>query len=195
MTQVSTIKLTSISYSQRKAAKTFFVCFLILMVPVAVAGFICWQHFNHFKRRPAQAIAGHAAPAIVKPVTSEAKVGNHPAVAVAKSEQPVTASSSTVKLLPVASVSKTDDHAASPKSEQSFVAKAEGFANSVITTIMPTAKTATTSATMPSASSKPGQTALPAKRMELQPAVVPAYKPPVLTAAQKRLAVAQDGFD
>jgi hypothetical protein len=72
-----------------------------------------------------------------------------------------------------------------------------GFGDSLMALISPSAKGATIQQEMQPAHGQATDSALPAKRVALQPAAVfsSLHKPQVLTAEQKRLEVAQDGFD
>jgi hypothetical protein len=201
MTSTAVIKIKS--DSDHKSAIGGKFLFGLLILAFAFAAFFCWQHFNlfhHHAQTPARTgrtVPVAATAAAAKPVSpakpsaptgsSKTKTDSHPVAAKAAD------ASATQKNEPVAN-SKPVEKSEQPVAAKSFVA---GFVSYVANAFAPSAKAATVEQEMPPAPQPAAAATMPAKRVAL-PAVaapLPAPKPQVLTPEQKRLQVAQDGFD
>jgi hypothetical protein len=179
--QAITINLQSVvSRRKRKAAKKFFIGLMVFAL--AFAAFFYWQHFNHFRHVQVPATASRTAPVATVPAATA----------------PVATAPAAVKPALAASSPKIDDQPALTKSDHQVATKAAtvGFADSLMGALSPSAKAATSQQEMQPAPKQVTETAKPAKRVPIQTAAVSSFprKPQAMTAEQKRLEVAQDGF-
>lgn len=166
MNQAATIQFKStVSPRKRGSAGKFFIGLLVAFA-IAFAGFLGWRHFHPLKRGNAPTTTSRTAPAAVKPASATVS----PKV---EDRQPATSSVAT-----------------------KVKATVIGLADTVVEAIAPSAKTKPIQHEAPPAP-KPVANVLPAKRITLQAAAAaaPVHPPQPLTAAQKRLQIAQKGFD
>jgi hypothetical protein len=170
MIQTLTANFKSVPKRKPKADRKFLVG--LLMVAIALAGFFYWRQFNPFRHGQEPATASRAVPTATVPVAA----------------QPA----------PTASSPKIDSHPAVAKSEHQVAIKtaAVGFANSLMAVLSPSAKAEPVQKQMPAAPDPAAEIAGPAKQAPVQAAAVSSTfrDPPALTAGQKRLLVAQEGF-
>lgn len=171
-TAAAAIKLNGDSQPKRGTRK-FLVAFLIFTV--IFVGFFYWRQFKHNEMPIVhRAVPVTTVPAAAKPTPSanSSKTENHSTVA--KTDSPSIAN---------------DGHLAAVKTA------VVGFGNSLIAAFSPSAKAATVHQEMPPAPKPVADTALPAKRVPIPTtAAAPPRPAPTLTAEQKRLQVAQEGF-
>jgi len=136
----------------------------LLVFALAFAGFFYWQHFNYFRHIQMPATASRTVPAATIPAAVKPELA--------------------------ASSPKTGDHQIATK------AATVGFADSMMSALSPSAKGATVQQEMQPAPRQVTETAKPAKRVTIQTAAMftSLHEPQALTAGQKRLKLAQDGF-
>jgi hypothetical protein len=184
-----------------------------MVFALAFAAFFYWQHFNHFRHVQVPATASRTAPVATVPAATvpvatvpvatvpaaTAPVATAPVATAPAATAPAATAPAAVKPALAATSPKTDNHPALTESDNQVATKAAtvGFADSLMGALSPSAKAATIQQEMQPAPKQVTETAKPAKRVAIQTAAVSSFprKPQAMTAEQKRLEVAQDGFD
>lgn len=171
MTQATAINIKSTGSAHKgRLGKQLFTA--LMAVAFALAAYLYWRHMHHLGNVPVLATAARMVSAATAP-------------AAVKPELP-------------ASLPKPEDPPAPAKTDDPIPAKAAtaSFADALLSVFSPSAKAESIQPEMPPAPRSETKTARPAKRVAIQTAARassgPAPSP--LTAEQKRLKLAQDGF-